>query len=62
MIEELFVQSKKGLLAVGGTVASAITLNQWVALLTGGYVVLQFAYLARKWYREEKEWRVRRRR
>lgn len=57
MMEEIFAQVKRGALAVGGTLASALTLNQWVALLTGGYVVLQFAYLARKWWREEKEWR-----
>lgn len=62
MMEEIVSQVKRGLPAVGGTLWSALTLNQWVALLTGCYVVLQTAYLARKWWREEHEWRGARRR
>lgn len=57
MIEELISQGKKALVAVVGTAASALTLNQWVMLLTGCYVVLQFAYLSWKW---RVEWSDRR--
>lgn len=30
----------------------------WTAFLTGVLVVLQIAYLVRKWWREESEWGV----
>lgn len=47
----------KGTPAVAGAVASALTLNEWVAIATGIYVVVQVAYLLRKWWREEKDWK-----
>jgi len=31
----------------------------WTAFFTGVLVVLQIAYLVRKWWREESEWGVR---
>lgn len=40
--------------AVGGTVYSAITLNQMVAAATLFYILLQAAYLGWKWYGEYK--------
>jgi hypothetical protein len=54
MKDALAQQATKGAPAVTGAVLSTLTLNQWVALGTGIYVVLQIAYLARKWWREEK--------
>ena len=39
--------------AVAGAYASSITLNQWIAVATGIYIVIQALYLLRKWYREE---------
>lgn len=57
MVDEIVLQVKRMLVAVGGATAAALTLNQWVALLTCVYVVLQALYLARKWWREEKDWR-----
>lgn len=35
---------------------TAITLNQVVAIVTILFIVLQAAYLIRKWMREETEW------
>lgn len=35
---------------------SAITLNHLVAIATILFIVLQAAYLVRKWMREETEW------
>lgn len=55
MNNEVAKETGKGLLAVVGTVWAAITLNQLVAFATLAYVVLQTAYLARKWWREEQE-------
>ncbi len=61
MKEEFVSQAVKGTPAVVGTVWSALTLNQWVAIATGIYVVIQALYLLRKWYREEKDWSAGRR-
>lgn len=57
-MEEFFSQAKRGGVAIGGTLWSAFSLNQWVAVATGAYVVLQFAYLVRKWWREEQDWQA----
>lgn len=38
----------------------AMTLNNAVAVVTIVYVVIQIAYLGRKWYREETEKKGRR--
>lgn len=53
MKNEVAQETGKGLVAVVGTLWAAVTLNQAVALATLIYIVLQAAYLARKWYREE---------
>lgn len=53
MNNDVAKETGKGLLAVVGAVASAVTLNQLVAFATLVYIVLQAAYLARKWWREE---------
>lgn len=54
-------QAAYGTPAVFGSILSVLTLNQWVALATGLYVVLQILYLGRKWWREEKDWLRKRR-
>ena len=54
-------QAVRGAPAVGGAVASAWTLNTWLMIFTGIYIVLQIAYLGRKWWREEKDWKRKRR-
>lgn len=56
MKTEIATEAAKGAPAVAGALAAAMTLNQWVALATGVYIVIQAAYLVRKWYREEKDW------
>lgn len=55
MKTELIQQVKAGAPAVAGSIWCALTLNQMVAIVTIAYVVLQAAYLARKWWREEQE-------
>lgn len=42
--------------ATPGIIASSFTLNTMVALATLVFIVLQIAYLIRKWVREETEW------
>jgi len=42
--------------AAPGITMSAITLNGAVAIATIVFIVLQVAYLIRKWVREETEW------
>lgn len=56
MKTEVASQAARGTPAVAGAAWSALTLNEWVAIATGIYVVLQAIYLARKWWREEKDW------
>lgn len=43
--------------AVGGLGAatSALTLNEWVAIVTIVYFIMQIAYLGWKWRRESRE-------
>lgn len=55
MKTELSTEAIKGTPAVLGAVYSALTLNEVVAIITGLYVLVQIAYLLRKWWREEKE-------
>jgi len=43
--------------AVGGAWYSAMTLNEWVALATLVYVVLQAGLLLPKYYKLYKDWR-----
>lgn len=52
-------EAMKGTPAIAGAAAAALTLNQWIAIATGIYIVVQCAYLIRKWVREEKEWAAR---
>jgi membrane protein implicated in regulation of membrane protease activity len=40
--------------AVPPAAVAALTLNEWVALATFAYIVVQAAYLLRKWWREER--------
>lgn len=53
---DIAVESVKAAPAVAGAVAASLTLNEWVAVATGIYIVVQIAYLIRKWWREETEW------
>lgn len=56
MKAEVVGEGFKAFFAIVGAVVSAITLNQIVAFLTALYIIVQAAYLIRKWYKEEKEW------
>jgi hypothetical protein len=53
MKEELFAQGKHTVLAILWATLSAVTLERWVMILSALFLVLQLAYLARKWWREE---------
>jgi len=53
---ETGVEVAKGTPAIVGATAAAMTLNHWIAVATGIYILVQVAYLLRKWYREEKDW------
>lgn len=48
-------QATRGAPAVGGAVLYGFSLNSAVAVVTIVYVVIQAAYLVRKWWREETE-------
>lgn len=52
-LQDIAVEAAK---ATPGIAASAFTLNNAVALVTLLFIVLQIAYLVRKWVREETEW------
>jgi uncharacterized membrane protein YfcA len=60
MKTEIATEALKGTPAVAGAAAAALTLNQWIAVATGVYIVIQAAYLLRKWWREEKEYAAKR--
>lgn len=51
---QALVETAKAAPAVAGAAASSMTLNQWVAIATGLYILIQAAYLLRKWWREEQ--------
>lgn len=51
---QISIEAAKAAPAVAGAAAAGVTLNQWVAIATGFYIVLQALYLARKWWREER--------
>ena len=53
---DIAVESIKASPAVAGAIAASLTLNEWVAVATGIYIIVQIAYLIRKWWREETEW------
>jgi hypothetical protein len=48
--------------AGAGAFITTMTLNEWVAVATGVYILIQAVYLLRKWYREEKAWNARHKR
>lgn len=52
---DIAIETAKGAPAVAGAVAASLTLNEWVAVTTGIYILVQIAYLLRKWWREEHE-------
>lgn len=56
MKSEFTTEALKGTPAVVGAIYSTLTLNEAVAIITAVYIVVQAAYLLRKWWREEKEW------
>lgn len=47
-------ESIKAAPAVAGTVYSTVTLNEWVAIATLIYILLQTGYLLWKWHKEYK--------
>lgn len=53
---DLAYEAAKGAPAVAGAVSSILTLNEWLMVGTGVYLVLQVLYLLRKWWREESDW------
>lgn len=53
---DIAIESIKAGPAVAGAVAATLTLNEWVAVATGIYIVVQIFYLLRKWWREETDW------
>jgi hypothetical protein len=55
MKAEFTSEALRGTPAVAGAAVSAFTLNTWVMIATGVYILLQIAYLARKWWREEHD-------
>lgn len=57
MKAEFTSEALRGTPAVAGAAASVWTLNTWIILATGVYIALQIAYLARKWWREEADYR-----
>lgn len=52
-VQDIAVEAAK---ATPGLLATSFTLNNLVALTTLCFIVLQMAYLVRKWVREETEW------
>jgi hypothetical protein len=57
MKEDLMSQGKHSALAILWATMSALTLERWVMVLSAIFLVLQLAYLARKWWREEVSFR-----
>jgi len=54
--QDIIIEAVKAAPAV---TMSVLTLNNAVAIVTIIFIVLQAAYLMRKWMREETEWGVR---
>lgn len=54
MKHEVSTQVAHAAPALAGAVIAGLTLNEWVAILTGVYVVVQTAYLVWKWVREAR--------
>lgn len=55
-IRDIIAETTKATPAVAGTIASVMTLNEAIMYGTGIYLVIQVAYLLRKWWREESDW------
>lgn len=49
------IEAAKAAPAIAGAAASTLTLNEWVAVATGIYIVIQAMYLLRKWWRDERK-------
>lgn len=54
MKQEIVSQVERAAPAVVGFALFGLTLNEWVGICTIAYILLQAAYLIRKWWREEK--------
>lgn len=50
LLQDIKVESAKGGVAVAGAGVSLLTLNQWVALATLAYILVQLAVLVHKHY------------
>lgn len=55
MRQETTVETVKAVPAVGGAIASVVTLNEAVMAATLFYILLQAAYLIWKWRKEAKK-------
>lgn len=55
-VHDIVVESARATLPI---LASGFTLNTAVAVATLAFIILQIAYLVRKWIREESEWGIR---
>ena len=55
--QETIIEAAKATPAVAGTLYSALTLNEWVALATLVYVILQAGLLIPKYIDMFKKWR-----
>lgn len=52
---ETYIESAKAVPAIAGATVYGITLNEWVAIVTIGYVLIQGAFLLYKWYWDWQE-------
>ena len=50
MVQEVKIETVKGSIALGGAAAAGITLNQWVAIATLAYIIIQAVILLHKHY------------
>ena len=55
MMREVGVATAKVTPAAAGTAITALTLNEWVAIVTIIYVVIQTLHLLWKWRREARK-------
>ena len=49
------IEAARGAPAVAGAVAGTMTMNEWVMIGTAIYIIIQSAYLIRKWIEEEAD-------
>lgn len=50
--QEIITQAAKAVPAIAGTTVASLTLNEWVAVATFIYVVIQIAFLIWRWVKE----------